>query len=76
MRMAFISWIAQNPQAGDVIPGADGARKVRWAMQGRGKSGGVRVVYFNLSASGFVLLFAIYAKAVRANMSAKEIKAV
>ena len=35
-RNVFIDWIAANPQAGDVIPGADGARKVRWAVQGKG----------------------------------------
>jgi len=43
-RMAFIDWIAANPLAGDVIPGARGARKVRWQVGGRGKRGGVRVV--------------------------------
>ena len=37
---AFVDWIAANPLAGDVIPGADGARKVRWSVQGRGKRGG------------------------------------
>ena len=39
-RHAFIDWIAANPLAGDVIPGAEGARKVRWAVQGKGKRGG------------------------------------
>jgi hypothetical protein len=38
-RLAFIDWIAANPLAGDVIPGADGARKVRWSRTGTGKSG-------------------------------------
>jgi mRNA-degrading endonuclease RelE of RelBE toxin-antitoxin system len=73
-RYAFIDWIAQNPTAGDVIPGADGARKVRWAVEGRGKRGGVRVVYFNLSADELVLLIAVYIKADRANLGAHEIK--
>ena len=36
-REAFIDWIAANPGAGDVIPGADGARKVRWGGAGKGK---------------------------------------
>ncbi len=73
-RHTFIDWIAQNPTAGDVIPGADGARKVRWSVQGKGKSGGVRVIYFNLSDDELVLLVAVYAKSDRANMSANEIK--
>ena len=73
-RLAFIDWIAANPLAGDVIPGADGARKVRWSRGGSGKSSGARVIYFNLSEQEVVLLVAIYAKAERANMLASEIK--
>lgn len=42
-REAFIDWIAEYPDAGDVIPGADGARKVRWDRPGMGKRGGARV---------------------------------
>jgi hypothetical protein len=45
-REAFIDFIAENPDAGDVIPGADGARKVRWQRQGAGNRGGARVIYF------------------------------
>ena len=75
-RLAFIDWIAANPLAGDVIPRADGARKVRWSRAGAGKSGGARVIYFNLSEQEVVLLVAVYAKAERANMLAAEIKKV
>jgi len=73
-RLAFIDWIAANPMAGDVIPGADGARKVRWSLGRSGKSSGPRVIYFNLTDQEVVLLVAIYAKAERANMLAAEIK--
>lgn len=73
-RHAFIDWIAANPLAGDVIPGADGARKVRWAVQGRGKRGGARVIYFNITEDGLLVLVAVYTKAERENMSASEIK--
>jgi len=72
-REAFIDWIAENPLAGDVIPGANGARKVRWGMRGRGKSGGARVIYFNWFDEGVIELFAVYAKAERENMLASEI---
>ena len=72
-RLAFIAWIARNPEAGDVIPGAEGARKVRWTRAGSGKSGGVRVIYFNLTAAGVVLLIAAYAKSERTNMLPKDI---
>lgn len=73
-RLDFISWIASSPEAGDVIPGADGARKVRWAVPGKGKRGGARVIYFNLSDDEIVLLVAVYTKAERSNISPKEIK--
>lgn len=43
-REQFIDWMACNPDAGDVIPGAGGLRKVRWARAGMGKRGGVRVI--------------------------------
>ncbi len=39
-RLDFVAWIADNSQAGEVIPGAEGARKVRWSRSGKGKSGG------------------------------------
>jgi len=75
-RLAFIDWIAANPLAGDVIPGADGARKVRWNRAGSGKSSGARVIYFNLTEQKVVLLVAAYAKAEHANMLPAEIRKV
>jgi len=58
----FITWIAANPTAGDVIPGSGGCRKVRWASSGRGKRGGARVIYFNARDQTIWLLI-VYAKA-------------
>jgi hypothetical protein len=75
-RLVFIDWIAANPLAGDVVPGADGARKVRWSRAGSGKSGGARVIYFNLTEQEVVLLIAAYAKANRDNMLPFDIKKV
>lgn len=75
-RLAFIDWIAVNPLRGDVIPGADGARKLRWGRAGSGKSGGVRVIYFNLTEQEVVLLAAAYSKAERTNILSAEIKKV
>jgi mRNA-degrading endonuclease RelE of RelBE toxin-antitoxin system len=73
-RMAFIAWIAEHPMAGDVIPGAEGARKVRWSVEGKGKRGGVRVIYFNLTEQGTVVLVTLYLKADQANIPASDIK--
>lgn len=73
-RHAFIDWIAENPDAGDVIPGADGARKVRWKRSGSGKSGGARIIYFHLVDDEVVLLIMAYAKNECETVSAKEIR--
>lgn len=73
-REAFIDFIAENPDVGDVIPGADGARKVRWQRLGTGKRGGARVIYFHLVDDELVLLVMVYAKAERTNVKAKDIK--
>ncbi|MFI0546541.1 MAG: DNA-binding protein [Brachymonas sp.] len=75
-RLAFIDWIAANPLAGDVVTGAEGARKVRWSRAGLGKSSGARVIYFNLTEQEVLLLVAVYAKADRSNMPAAEIRKV
>lgn len=61
-RMAFISWVAANPQAGDVIVGSGGLRKVRWSRSGMGKRGGVRVITFAVMQSGEVWLLIAYTK--------------
>jgi hypothetical protein len=62
-RESFIDWIACNPDAGDVIPGAGGLRKVRWGRAGVGKRGGVRVIYFNRTLQGDIVLIVVYTKA-------------
>ena len=61
-RNQFISFIAANPEAGDLIRGSGGCRKVRWSTAGKGKSGGARVIYFN-SEEGTVWLLIVYKKA-------------
>jgi len=71
---AFTLWIAQNPEAGEIIPKARGARKVRWKRPGSGKSGGARVVYYHFVAAEQIVLMAIYAKSVRENLPAKTIR--
>ena len=73
-RLAFIDWIAANPLAGDVIPNAEGARKVRWSITGSGKRGGVRVIYFNFTEQGTIVLITLYQKSEQTNITKKEIK--
>ncbi|SMF94627.1 hypothetical protein SAMN02949497_1948 [Methylomagnum ishizawai] len=62
-REEFIDWIAAHPEAGAVIPGTGGLRKVRWARQGMGKRGGARIIYFNPLDNGLIVLLIVYTKA-------------
>ena len=68
-REQFIEWLAANPMAGDVIPGAPPLRKVRWAREGLGKHGGARVIHFMRLANGEIVLLLVYAKAKFDNLS-------
>ncbi len=61
-RSAFVFFIATHPEAGNVVPGSGGVRKVRWRMTGGGKRGGVRVIYFNRLSAGEIWLLVLYAK--------------
>jgi mRNA-degrading endonuclease RelE of RelBE toxin-antitoxin system len=61
-RAEFATWLSLNPEMGDVVPGSGGVRKVRWKRTGKGKSGGVRVIYFNRLTSGQIWLLLMYAK--------------
>lgn len=58
----FQSFLGTNPEAGDVVRGSGGVRKVRWSRRGAGKSGGVRILYFARTDAGEIWLLLIYAK--------------
>ena len=75
-RSEFFEWLANNPDAGDVIPGSGGCRKVRWSRAGSGKRGGVRVIYFTRLSAGEIWLLLVYAKSVRDNIPGHLLKAV
>jgi hypothetical protein len=75
-RLAFFTWLVANPDAGDVVPGSGGCRKVRWTRPGTGKRGGVRVIYFTRLKAGEIWLLLAYAKSVRANIPGQLLKAI
>ncbi len=56
--------LIQNPEAGPVIRGSGGVRKLRWAAAGRGKRGGYRVIYFVRRPKGVIWMLTIYPKSV------------
>ncbi len=71
---ALQTLLCEQPDAGDVIPGSGGCRKLRWARPGMGKSGGVRVIYFLRRPQGQVLLVTLYAKNAQENIQAATLK--
>ena len=75
-RNTFTTFIAGNPDAGDVVPGSGGVRKARWGSTGRGKRGGVRVIYFNRLANGEIWLLLVYGKSVRENIPAHVLRQI
>lgn len=75
-RGAFASFIALNPEAGNVIRDSGGIRKVRWSRGGTGKSGGVRVIYYTQLASGQIVLLTLYAKSTTDNIRGAVLKEI
>jgi hypothetical protein len=60
---ALLQWVlASDPLAGDLVKGSGGVRKIRWSARGRGKSGGVRVIYYARTHVGEIWMLTIYAK--------------
>ena len=75
-RGEFAAYIAESPDAGDVVPGSGGIRKVRRRRAGSGKSGGVRVIYFIRIAEEEVVLLTLYAKAKTDNITGAKLKEI
>jgi len=59
---ALQHFLLLHPDAGDIMPGSGGIRKVRWAMAGRGKRGGVRVIYYWKRRDDEIWMVTLYAK--------------
>ena len=71
-RAVLVDYMAHNPADGDVIQGTGGVRKLRWGLEGRGRRGGARVIYFYHSADIPLFALTAYAKNERANLSRKD----
>lgn len=69
-------YLAQNPTAGAVIEGTGGLRKVRWAANGKGKSGGVRIIYFHVTSAFQIRMLLIYRKGTLDDISPAQKKAL
>ena len=62
-----------NPLRGAVIPGGGGLRKIRWRIDGKGKSGGIRIIYYYVSSDNRVFMVHAYAKGVKDDLTKKEL---
>lgn len=68
--------LAKDPEAGAIIPESGGVRKLRWAGSGRGKRGGLRVIYYLRSRAGVIWLLTLYAKNVTEDISANVLRQI
>ncbi|MEK6593304.1 MAG: type II toxin-antitoxin system RelE/ParE family toxin [Pseudomonadota bacterium] len=68
--------LIERPEAGAVIQGSGGVRKIRWAARGKGKSGGVRVIYYWFQADEQIFLITLYGKSEKEDLSAAELKRI
>jgi hypothetical protein len=73
---AVVDLIAHDPTCGDVIPGTGGLRKVRVGLGTKGKRGGARVIYYFYNEDFPVVLMALYAKNEKADLTARDKKAL
>lgn len=71
-RAAVIELVASNPECGDMIVGTGGVRKVRFAREGRGKSGSYRIVYYFCNDTIPVFLITCFSKSDKGNISKSE----
>lgn len=74
--LALEEEIAANPTAGDVIPGLKGARKLRFAMGGKGKRGGGRAIYVVFVREDTAYLLVAYSKAEKEDLTADDKQAI
>src|SRR5580700_12281440 len=71
---AVALFLIDHPDAGDVIPGVDGVRKLRWAAKGKGKRGGARIIYLYVVVAARIYLMQCYVKNVKTDLTAGEKK--
>jgi hypothetical protein len=69
---ALAVYLIDHPDAGDVIPGSGGLRKLRWAAKGKGKGGGAQIVYLHVVVAARIHLIQCYAKSVKTDLTADE----
>lgn len=64
--------LVMNPEAGDLVKGGGGIRKLRWSRPGSGKSGGIRTIYYWRKVEGQILMLLAYPKSKKDTLTAEE----
>jgi mRNA-degrading endonuclease RelE of RelBE toxin-antitoxin system len=64
----FQWYLVLNPESGDLVRGSGGVRKVRWAPEGKGKRGGIRIMYYWKKSDNEIWLLTLYSKSERATI--------
>ena len=66
--------LLENPEAGAVIVGSGGLRKIRWSLPGRGKRGGARMIYYYWVVRSRIYLLYAYSKSAKSDLTREQIK--
>ncbi|GHT74095.1 toxin RelE [Spirochaetia bacterium] len=69
-------YLIENPDIGDIMQGTGGLRKIRWSLVGRGKSGGIRVLYIDLTDRQLICMIDLFPKDEKENLSKAERNAI
>ena len=69
-------YLLNHPDSGKIVPGSSGVRKIRWAIKGKGKSGGIRVIYFWKVSDDEIWLLTVYGKSERESIPGHILKQI
>jgi hypothetical protein len=68
--------LMENPEDGDLVSGSGGVRKLRWSQPGRGKRGGIRIIYYAKAREGVIFMLTVYAKNEDGNIPAHILRKI
>ena len=68
--------LIKAPEQGTLVPGSGGVRKLRWSQPGRGKRGGIRIIYYSKSREGLIYMLTVYSKSEESNIPAHILRKI